>query len=166
MAEEEELAGTRFFDAVLDAAAIDRLHAASHRVAFHRGDVLMRQGEIGTSMFTILSGKVAVTVRERGGDQEVATLGPDDVVGEMSLLTGERRSATVTARGKVVALETPKTALEPILAEAPHLAARFAEMVKARHAQLSQIHQDFERWNSVGHSQSELAARMTAFYAG
>ena len=165
MADEEEFAGTRFFDAVLDAMAIDKLHAASRRVAFPRHAVLMRQGDAGESMFTILSGKVSVSVHERGGDQQVAELGPDDVVGEMSLLTGEPRSATVTARSKVVALETPKAALQPILAEAPHLAARFATMVRERHAQLAQIHENFERWNSVGRDPVELAARMTAFYS-
>jgi CRP-like cAMP-binding protein len=166
MGDEDELGGTRFFDAVLDASAIDALHAASHRVTFNRGAVLMRQGDVGASMFTIISGRVGVSVHERGGDQEVAELGPDDVVGEMSLLTGERRTATVTATSKVVALETPKAALEPILAKAPHLAHHFAEMVEQRHAQLAQIHKDYDRWNSVGLNPTELAARMTAFYSG
>ncbi len=166
MADEEELGGTRFFDSVLDAAAIDKLHAASSHVTFPRGAVLMRQGDPGHSMFTIVKGKVAVTVHERGGDREVAMLGPDDVVGEMSLLTGEPRSATATARSKVVALETPKAALQPILGEAPHLAAHFATMVKDRHNQLAQLHKDYERWNSVGLDRNELAARMTAFYSG
>ena len=166
MADDDERAGTRFFDDVLDAAAIDRLHAASHKVTFRRGAVLMRQGDDGDSMFTILSGKVAVTVHEPGGDRLVAELGPDEVVGEMSLLTGEPRSATVTARSKVVALETPKSALQPCLAEAPHLCSQFANIVKNRHDQLVQIHRDFDRWNSVGVDRDRLAARMTAFYSG
>ena len=166
MRDDDELGGTRFFDAVLDAAAIDALHAASHRVVFPRGAVLMRQGEPGTSMFTIVSGKVTVSVREPDGEHTVAELGPDDYVGEMSLLTGEPRSATVTAKGKVVALETPKTALQPILSRAPHLARRFADMVRDRHAELVQLHEDYARWNSGSRDPAELAARMTAFYSG
>jgi CRP-like cAMP-binding protein len=166
MASDEGFAGTRFFDAVLDAEAMDKLHAASRRVTFARGAVLMRQGDLGESMFTIISGKVAVSVHERGGEKEVATLGPDDIVGEMSLLTGESRSATIVARSKVVALETPKAALQPILAEAPHLAAHFAAMVKDRQDQLAQMHRDYDRWNSVGLDRAELTARMTAFYSG
>ena len=161
-----ELGGTSFFNAVLDAAAIDALHAASRRVAFPRGAVLMRQGEPGASMFTIVSGKVVVSVQERDGEHKVAELGPDDYVGEMSLLTGEPRSATVVAKGKVVALETSKAALQPILEKAPHLAQKFAEMVRDRQAQLTQIHQDYARWNSVGLDPAELAARMTTFYSG
>ena len=166
MSDDGELHGTRFFDAVLDAAATDALHAASHRVVFPRGSVLMRQSEPGTSMFTIVSGRVAVSVHEADGEHTVAELGPDDYVGEMSLLTGEARSATVTARSKVVALETPKAALEPILAKAPHLARQLADMVRDRQAQLAQLHADFARWNSVGSDPAELAARMTAFYSG
>ena len=166
MSDGEELGGTKFFDAVLDAAAIDALHAASHRVVFRRGATLMRQGEPGQSMFTIVSGKVAISVHEPGGERKVAELGPDDYVGEMSLLTGEPRTATVTARGKVVALETPKAALQPILAKAPHLCHQFATMVRDRQAELAQLHEDYARWNSVGSDPAEVAARMTAFYSG
>ena len=166
MSDGGELGGTKFFDQVLDAAAIDALHAASRRVTFPRGAVLMRQGEPGESMFTIVSGKVTVSVQERDGTHKVAELGPDDYVGEMSLLTGEPRTATVTARSKVVALETPKAALRPILAEAPHLARQFADMVKERHAELAQLHADYGRWNSSASDPAEIAARMTAFYSG
>lgn len=166
MADDGEWRGTKFFDAVLDAAAIDALHAASRRVVFPRGSVLIRQGEPGTSMFTIVSGKVAVSVHEPDGEHKVAELGPDDYVGEMSLLTGEPRTATVTAKNKVVALETPKAALQPILAKAPHLARQFAEMVRDRQAELARLHESFARWNSVGLDPAELAARMTAFHSG
>jgi CRP-like cAMP-binding protein len=166
MDDSKERTGIRFFDAVLDATAIDALHAASRRVVFQRGATLMRQGEPGQSMFTIISGKVVVSVQERDGEHKVAELGPDDYVGEMSLLTGEPRTATVTAKGRVVALETPKAALQPILAGAPHLARQFADMVKERQAQLVQLHQDYARWNSVGFDPARLAARMTAFYSG
>ena len=69
MAERDAPSETKFFDAVLDAQAHDALAAASHRVTFARGTVLMRQGEFGTSMFSIVSGKVAVSVHEPGGDE-------------------------------------------------------------------------------------------------
>ncbi len=166
MGEEGELRGVRFFDAVLDAAAIDAMRAASRRVTFRRGEVLMRQGEPGASMFTIVSGKVVVSVQEHDGDHTVAELGPDDYVGEMSLLTGEPRTATVTARSRVVALETPKAALQPILAKAPHLARQFAVMVKERQEQLAELHADYARWNRTGWDLADLAARMTAYHSG
>jgi CRP-like cAMP-binding protein len=104
-------------------------------------------------------------VHERGGDQRVATLGPGDIVGEMSLLTGSRRSATVTALGKVRAIEIDKAALEPAFAASRKLFDRFAAMAEQRNGELRRRHADAARWNSVGLGRAEIAARMTAFYS-
>ena len=57
----------------------------------------MREGEPGRSLFVIASGQVAVLSGPR--QHEVATLDDGKYFGEMSLLTGEPRSATVAARG-------------------------------------------------------------------
>ena len=56
--------------------------------------VHLQEGATGRMRLAVLA---AVTVHEPGGDRLVAELGPDEVVGEMSLLTGEPRSATVVA---------------------------------------------------------------------
>ena len=77
-------------------------------------------------MYVVTDGKVIVSVHEPGGERVVATLGPGDVVGEMAMITGERRSATVKAKGRVTALEIAKAALAPLLAAEPKLAERFA----------------------------------------
>ena len=162
----DTLRSTAFFSDVLDPDALDGLAAAVRPVQFARGAVIVRQGELGQSLFIIVDGAVAVSVRERSGDQRVAEVGRGDIVGEMSLLTGARRSATVTARGKVTALEVDKPALEPILAASPGLVHRFAEMVEQRHSELVRRQKDAAQWNAVGLSRTEVAARMTAFYSG
>jgi CRP-like cAMP-binding protein len=82
----------------------------------------------------------------------------------MSLFTGERRSATVTAAGKVTALEITKAALQPILEAAPVLTERFAALVEQRHAELANRNQEARRFLSIGIGRSEIAARMSAFY--
>ena len=56
--------------------------------------VLTKEGAIGQEAFLIVSGRAHCTV---GDEVEVANLGPGDLFGEMSLLDGDRRSATVTA---------------------------------------------------------------------
>ena len=160
------LSSTGFFRGVLDAEALARLAAAAKPAAFGRGPPLMRQGVLGGGVFVIAAGMAAVTVHARGGDRRVARLGPGDVVGEMSLLTGARRSATVTAEGKVSAFEIARPALEPILAASPGLVERFAAMMEQRHGELDRKHADFARWNALGVGGAELAARMTAFYSG
>lgn len=161
------VASVPFFVDVLDFRQLDTLGMAlAPPRPFPRGSVLMRQGELGHSMFIVAEGKVNVGVHSPAGEQHVATLGPGEIVGEMSLLTGARRSATVTAAKKISALEIPKTALEGLIVESPGLIARFAEMIEQRHAELSRIHDDAGRWNHGGLSRDEIVARMTAFFAG
>ena len=160
------LNATAFFNVVLDARQLDRLAEATRVVRFRRGEVIMRQNDLGSSMFVLVDGKVTVSVHEPGGDRVAAMLGPGEVVGEMSLITGDRRSATVKAKGRVTALEISKAALEPILAAEPRLAERFATVVEQRHAELASRHAEARRWVSVGVGREEIAAQMTAFYSG
>jgi CRP-like cAMP-binding protein len=160
------LNATSFFDVVLDAEQLDRLAASAKVVHFGKRDVLVRERELGASMFALVEGKVTVSVHTPAGEKTVATLTPGDVVGEMSLFTGERRSATVTAAGRVTALEITKDALKPILAAAPALVDRFAALVEQRHAELASRNQEARRTISVGIGRAEIAARMSAFYSG
>jgi CRP-like cAMP-binding protein len=155
---------TPFFGAVLDQSELDLL-AENLRVAgFPRGTVLLRQGDAGSSMFVVVDGKARVTVHSPRGETAVATLGPGDIFGEMSLMTGARRSATVTAARKLTALEITKAAFEALLASDPDLIRRFAETVEQRHAELERINASASSWMGVGLARAEIAARMTAFY--
>ena len=118
----EVLGAIPLFAKVLDAGQLERLAARCHEVIFPAGAVLMAEGDFGTSMFALVEGEVSVTLADKRGDaHDVAELSAGDVVGEMSLLTGARRSATVVAETEVVAIEITKVALEEILARAPDL---------------------------------------------
>jgi small-conductance mechanosensitive channel/CRP-like cAMP-binding protein len=79
------------------------LVAGSHETLFAAGETIVRQGEPGASMFVIHSGEVRVTI-EPGG-HEVARLGPGSFFGEMSLLTGDPRTANVAAVSDTLAIE-------------------------------------------------------------
>lgn len=70
-------------------------------VLFEEGQIVMQEGEEGDCLLLIIEGEVAV-VRD---DVEIARLGGDECVGEMSLLDSEPRSASVRALSDVVALE-------------------------------------------------------------
>ena len=167
MSDGGELGGTKFFDAVLDAAAIDALHAASRRVVFRRGAVLMRQGEPGASMFTIVSGKVAVSVHEPGGERKVAELGPDDYVGEMSL--AHRRAAhrhghrqgqgggAGNAQGGAAA--DPRQGAAPL----PPVRRPWSGIARSSSPSSTRI---TPAGTASARDPAEVAARMTAFYSG
>src|SRR5687768_2113947 len=65
---------------------------------FREGSILMHQGDFGSSMFGILHGRASVTFVDRlDRENAVTTVAAGEVVGEMAMLTGDRRSATVTA---------------------------------------------------------------------
>lgn len=75
------------------------LHGGLHLPTrtFEVGATLMREGEVGHEAFMITAGRCRVFRSVDGGREEIATLGPGDVVGEMALLLDEPRGATVEA---------------------------------------------------------------------
>jgi CRP-like cAMP-binding protein len=142
----EVLASIPLFGDVLNAEQLERLAAKCYVAVFPAGSLLMTEGDFGTSMFAIVEGSVAVTVADKRGDAHgVAALYAGDVVGEMSLMTGARRSATVTATTEVVALEITKFALEEVLARAPDLIDKFGEVLVRRQAELDRVAVDVAR---------------------
>jgi CRP/FNR family transcriptional regulator, cyclic AMP receptor protein len=154
------LAAIPLFAEVLDADQIERLAARCHVAVFPAGALLMTEGDYGTSMFALVEGKVSVTLADkRGGAHGVADLSAGDFVGEMSLLTGARRSATVTARTEVVAVEITKVALEEVLARAPDLIDRFGLVLTRRRAELDQVAVD------VAHAdKDDLVSQIRRFF--
>jgi CRP-like cAMP-binding protein len=147
---DEVLSRISLFSEVLDPDQIARLGAKCHSLVFSAGSLLMTEGDFGTSMFALVEGKVAVTFGDRRGkEHDVAELGAGDIVGEMSLMTGARRRATVTAITEVVALEITKVALEEILARAPDLIDSFGAILTRRQAELSRAAAEAERSDNI-----------------
>jgi CRP-like cAMP-binding protein len=100
---------------------------------FPASAVLMRQGETSRTMHVILAGRVRV---ERWlADERVvklAELGPGDVVGEMGLLDGAPRSATVTAIEDTETLEIHATVLAVVLIENPSVSSALLRVLSRR----------------------------------
>ncbi len=155
------LATVPFFAETLDDGQLDALAATARRVDYDRGSTLMREGDSDDSLVVIADGAVNVSVA--GRPETVATLGEGDIVGEMSLLTGAPRSATVTVVRPVVAFEIGKDDLEPLLIMSPSLFERFAAMVEQRREDLDRIYgpRFAELYLS---SQTQLVGAMRAFF--
>src|SRR5262249_25684075 len=89
--------------------AVGGLSRSLRRHQFDPSDTIVQQGQAGSSMFVILEGCVGVSVNDKSGAAlEVARLGVPEVFGEMALLTGEARTATVRALTRTVVLEITK----------------------------------------------------------
>ncbi|MEZ5280232.1 MAG: Crp/Fnr family transcriptional regulator [Acidimicrobiales bacterium] len=93
------------------------------QVAFSAGQVLMRQGDIGTHCYALVEGEVLVEVTALSGSTAIiGRRGPGSVIGEMAALLAAERSATVTAHTDVVARVLRADELEAALAAEPELA--------------------------------------------
>jgi CRP-like cAMP-binding protein len=159
------LASIPFFAEVLDGEEIDILGGQVTQRSFAPGTVLIREDDSGDSLFVIASGEVEVSVNDEGVARHLAMLGAGDIVGEMSLMTGARRSATVTAVGAVTTLEVTKAAIEPILNAAPELVERFAAVLERRRAELDRLYGQ-GKWSLFGLTQQDLIMAMQAFFSG
>lgn len=163
----EILRSVPFFREAMDDSQIEAMAAKTHERLFPAGAVLMQEDDFGTSMLVITGGRVRVSVGDgRGGERTVAELGTGDIVGEMSLMTGARRTASVTAINEVEGLEITKVALESVLAHAPELFDRFCAMLEKRKAELAQIQADAKAWHILGMSAAEIAAEVRKFFGG
>ena len=92
------------------------------------GTVLTRQGTSGGLAYVIAGGRAEVV---RGG-RRLATLGPGDVVGELSLLDGEPRSATVRALTDMEVLQISSQDLSRLLRKAPSVRRKLLEALALR----------------------------------
>jgi small-conductance mechanosensitive channel/CRP-like cAMP-binding protein len=119
-----------------------RLAALAREQSFAAGEALVRQGEAGGTFFAIRGGRVAVSAADaQGREALLAHLEAGRFFGEMSLLTGEPRNATVRAEGDVSVLVLSKEALGAILqanpAAAEHLAGVLQRRLQERHERLA-----------------------------
>lgn len=157
------LKSTPFFAEVLDDAELEMLAARAHFVGFQKGATPVEEDGAGHAMFVIASGEASVTVL--GDDHPVAKLGPGDIFGEMSLLTGARRSATVTALTPLETVEISKQALAHVLEHSPSLVDRFVDMLNRRQRELDRI-AGGNMWGMLRPGRGELASMIRSFFGG
>jgi small-conductance mechanosensitive channel/CRP-like cAMP-binding protein len=104
---------------------------------FGDGEAIVRQGEPGQSMFVVCSGAVRVVLEPQR--TEVARIERGGYFGEMSLLTGEPRSATVVAAGDASVVEIGVTLFRRLGAADPHAIEQIGVAAMARRADLDRV---------------------------
>lgn len=115
---------------------IERLANNSLSRIYAPGEAIVRLGQEGNSMFVIIRGSVKVQIPDGDSQKVVGTLAEDDFFGEMSLLTGEPRSANVVAIVETEVLRIDKTGLKPIFEANPSLVESISVMVEERRLSL------------------------------
>jgi small-conductance mechanosensitive channel/CRP-like cAMP-binding protein len=111
---------------------INNLVQRSRVSYFGRGEHVIREGAEGDSMFVLLRGAAEVSVSKNGTSIPVAALKAPDCFGEMSLLTGERRTATVRAETDCQVMEIGKPVMAEVLRASPDCLERLSELLAKR----------------------------------
>jgi small-conductance mechanosensitive channel/CRP-like cAMP-binding protein len=154
----------------LEGDAIVQLASAARHHHYGNGEMLVREGDMGDSLFVVEHGRVRVT--KSGADLDtgvivLAMLGEGDYFGEMSLLTGAPRSATVTSDGGCEVLVVSKDAFAPVLEKDPQLAELLSRAVAARQAQTAatlEDRRDRARAHEDVRPEASLLSRIRAFF--
>ncbi len=122
----------------LSDGAHQSMAGSSHVHFYPRGETILRRGDDGRSMFVIHEGTVSIRIPDGESRElkEVASLQAGMFFGEMSVLTGQSRSAYAVAVTDVVLIEIGKEALEPILRDHPELASSISAKVVERRSSL------------------------------
>lgn len=117
------------------AAALFDVVSRAELLRVEDGFVLFRQGDAADRVYLVQRGAVAVTRRGVGGEErEVATLGPGSVVGEIGILHGVPRTATVVARGATTLVAVSADAFREVIARTDATAEELAQLAARRHA--------------------------------
>jgi predicted acylesterase/phospholipase RssA/CRP-like cAMP-binding protein len=121
----ELLAGVPLFAGV-DPATVDELERLVRSVHVHAGEEVVRQGEPGDRLYLVQSGRLRVLVEDEDGVRTVRELAAGATIGELALLTGAPRSATVQAIRDSELLELDASVFHAVLRRDPELAVAVA----------------------------------------
>jgi small-conductance mechanosensitive channel/CRP-like cAMP-binding protein len=140
-----------------------------HDSPFARGEAIARQGDQSPCMYVVTKGEAEVRLKVEGSSQErtLAKLGAGDFFGEMGLLTGDRRSASVLAVTDVHCLRLDKEDFFNVLQNRPLIAEGISQILAQRRLEL-----DAARDHLTGEAvkermrgaQTDLLARIRKFF--
>lgn len=135
---------------------------------FAKGDVIMRQGDTAHWLYILASGEADVYLESPGqGKRRLTSLPEGSVFGEMGLMTGAPRAATVIARTDVECYRVDKAVFEEIMRDRPAIADEITQVLVSRRAALddAQAQAGLEREaQPLAQQHGEILARIRKFF--
>lgn len=132
------LEGVDFLAALSEESRLE-LATRSRTCHFMPKEIVLRQGDLGSEFYVVQKGEVAVILTLGDGNvAEVARLGAGKFFGEMSLMTGASRTATVQAMSDTALVEVSKEAFHALLVKDPHLAEAVTEVLVQRQSEIEE----------------------------
>ncbi|MBA2565308.1 MAG: mechanosensitive ion channel family protein [Gemmatimonadetes bacterium] len=161
----ERLRGVEFLSA-LNEDELRRLCRGTQLHDYYTGETVCRQGDDGDTFFIIDDGSVVVSVTKGGRQEEVARLSSPAFFGEMALLTGEQRTATVRAATSLRLLAVDRDAFRSIIVANPDLATSMSEILARRQVELVAKHAALDESLAASHEETsrQILARIRGFF--
>ncbi len=117
----------------MPAGSLSRLINEASLVSIMPGYTIVKEGEPGDAMFTLVHGAARVTHTLNRQSIPIAIVGPGDYFGEWSVLTGAPRTATVTALSHIEAIRVERETLLQFIQEHPDVRDRIDQIAHKRH---------------------------------
>ena len=141
------------------------LGSALKSVVFGTDEIICREGDSGDAFFVLHRGNVEVVARGAAGHEtHVADLQAPAFFGEMALLTGEARSATVRAKGDAEVLVVERAGFEELFKTHPSIATAVSRVLAARQSELRERREQTVTPESNESRSRRLLAKMQAIF--
>jgi hypothetical protein len=126
--------------AALSQEELQAVIARFRLLSFAPGDIVVSEGQPGESLFVLTTGSLRAWVRDQGGrNVPLRDLQEGSFFGEVSILSGKPRSATITCSSHAELLELDRAALDAIVAEFPRVKDVIRETYEARAGSLEEM---------------------------
>jgi CRP-like cAMP-binding protein len=117
----------------LDSEALDQLCRYAKHTVLKRGATIFSKGDPGKSLYAVISGTVKISLSSRDGRNAILNLvGPGETFGEMSVLSGQPRSADATANTNCELYVIDSRDFLPFVKSQPELSMKFIELLCAK----------------------------------
>lgn len=136
----------------------------STELVFAPAERIIEEGDAGASLFLLVRGEVEVRIRCGDRLLPMAKLGPGECFGEMSLLAGEPRNATIVALTEVEAVEIGKPAFAALMRAHPEIIGRLSELLAQRQLANAQQASAAVARGDVAQVRDGIGARLRAFF--
>jgi small-conductance mechanosensitive channel len=134
---------------------------------FVRGEALTRQGAEAHWLYIVIEGDAEVQVAVNGKSEKVANLGKGDFFGEMAMMTGEPRRATVIAQTDVLCYRLDKDSFQEIIKRRPEIAESISHVLARRDVELEAIREELNEETirqRMDKAQNALLSRIREFF--
>jgi CRP-like cAMP-binding protein len=116
----------------IEPAKLKLLAFTSEHLEFMPGEALFQEGDVGDAAYILLEGDADVLVKTPKGSINVATLGQNDIVGEIAILCDVPRTATVVAKTRLVTLRVSKDGFFNLVTQFPTVGVEIMHELASR----------------------------------